>query len=157
MAPIIRFFTKYKYTHTAIALECWGSMFVCEAYTSGIIIRPLEEFSDKMKVSVTRPNFEFDKRELSKKAMSKVSTTKYDLISLILFQILYQITGKWYGHTKARKAEKKFYCSEYVAWLYKNVFSEWYMTTPEDIHKSENFQTVFEGWDHELITQKDSE
>ena len=105
MAPIIRFFTKYKYTHTAVILECWGSMFVCEAYTSGVIIRPLEEFPDKMKVSVTRPDFEFDKRELSKKAMSKVSTTKYDIISLVFFQTLYQITGKWYGNTKERKTE----------------------------------------------------
>ena len=88
MAPMIRFFTKYKYTHTAIVLECWGSIFVCEAYTSGIIIRPIESFPDKMKVSVIRPKFEFDQRELSKKALSKVSTTKYDLLSLIFFQIL---------------------------------------------------------------------
>jgi|TARA_R110000851_G_scaffold112921_3_gene237314 hypothetical protein len=156
MAPLIRFFTKYKYTHVAIALECWGSMFICEAFTSGIIIRPVKEFPDKMKVSVIRPNFEIDKIGLSKKALSKVSTTKYDLLSLVFFQIIYQITGKWYGHTKARKAEKKFYCSEYVAWLYMNVFSKWYMTTPEDIHKSEDFTIVFEGWDHELITKEDS-
>jgi hypothetical protein len=151
LAPIIRFFTKYKYTHTAFVIECWGSLFVCEAFTSGIIIRPLNEFSDGMIVSVLRPSFKFDKKEISKKALSKVSTTKYDLISLLFFQILYQTTGKWYGQKKERKAEKKFYCSEYVAWLYGDVFEKWYMTTPEDIHINKNFKEVFVGVDHDLV------
>jgi len=151
LAPIIRFFTKYKYTHTAFVIECWGSLFVCEAFTSGIIIRPLSEFADGMTVSVLRPSFKFDKKEVSKKALSKVSTTKYDLISLLFFQILYQITGKWYGQKKERKAEKKFYCSEYVAWLYRGVFKKWYMTTPEDIHVNQNIEEVFVGIDYELV------
>ena len=152
LAPLIRFFTKYKYTHTAFVIECWGSIFICEAYTSGIIIRPIQAFPDGMTVTVLRPKFEIDKKEVSKKALSKVSTTKYDLLSLVLFQVIYQITGKWYGQKKARKAEKKFYCSEYVAWLYSNVFENWYMITPEAIHKSEKFDHVFIGQDHDLIT-----
>ena len=151
MAPFIRFFTGYKYTHSAIAVEVWGNMFICEAFTSGIIIKPLEEFPDKMQVTVSRSKKEIDKRGLSLKALSKVSRTKYDILDVFVFQIIYQITGKWYGKKKARKAAKKFYCSEFVAWVYDKEFPNWYMTSPEDIHKNtQDFDHVYNGLDKTL-------
>lgn len=151
MAPFIRFFTKYKWTHTAIAIEIWGKMFIVEAFLNGIIIKPLEDFPDHMKVCVSRPKKEIDKKALSIKAMSKVSRTKYGFANALLFQTIYQVTGKWYGRTKDRHRENRFYCSEFVAWLYQEEFPRWYKTSPAVIHKNtEDFEHVFIGYDEDL-------
>jgi len=134
-----------------VAIEVWVTMFVCEAFTSGIIIKPLDEFPDGMQVTVSRSKGDIDKRELSLKALSKVSRTKYDLLDVFVFQIIYQVTGKWYGKKKERKAAKKFYCSEFIAWIYSKEFPKWYMTSPEDIHKNiQDFDHVYNGADKTL-------
>jgi hypothetical protein len=71
---------------------------------------------------------------------------------VLVFQIIYQITGKWYGKTEERKAAKKFYCSEFVAWLYSEYFPSWYKTSPEDVHRNtSDFQHIFIGQDKDLI------
>lgn len=151
MAPFIRFFTNYKWTHTAVAIEVWGKMFICEAYTSGIIIKPLQEFPDGMRVTVSRPKRDINKKELSLKMLSKVSRTKYDILDVFVFQTIYQLTGKWYGKTKDRKAAKKFYCSEFVAWVYDKEFPNWYKTSPEEIHRNtQDFEHVYVGDDSNL-------
>lgn len=152
LAPAIRAFTGFKYTHTALVVECWGSTFVAEAYTSGVILRPVEEFPDGMVVSVQRPK-QINEREVAVRALSRVSRTKYDISSLLM-QAAFQITGKWHGSTNERKAAKKFYCSEFVAWVHGGIFKKWYMTTPGDIMgNTTDFHVIYTGPDFGILKQ----
>lgn len=151
MAPPIRYFTKEKYTHSAIVVEIWGRFFVAEALASGIIMRPLKEFPDGMDVLISRPEFDRDISTISMKALSKVGHTGFDYSSLIFHQLFYKLTGKWIGWTKSStRASDKFYCSEYVAWIYNFYFPEWHLTTPDMIFNHPGFKTVWTGTDKQL-------
>ena len=149
LSSLIRVITKDKYSHSAIAVEIWGRIFICEALAKGIVMKPIEEWPQGDMIAVSRPNFSFDKKAFNIKALSKVGNTGYDYSSLIFYQLIYQITGKWMGWTSATvRATNKFYCSEFVGWLYDSIFPDWYKTKPENIYDDKrSFIIIYEGKD----------
>lgn len=58
--------------------------------------------------------------------------TKYDYWSLFLWQPIYIITGLYLGNTKARKAAKRLYCFEYLAYVLG--LPNFYKITPQEIN-----------------------
>ena len=149
LSTIIRKISGSTWSHSAVVVDIWGRTFICEALATGIVIRPLEEWGEGAIVSVSRPKNPADQRKFSSLALSQVGYKGYDYSSLIWFQLLYQITGRWYGHTTAsKKTAQKFYCSEFAAWLYQEIFPEWYKTTPQDCFNNiTNFEHVYTGID----------
>lgn len=153
LSVMIRKISRSTWSHSAVVVDIWGRAFICEALATGIVIRPIEEWGDGAVVCVSRPKVPIDKEEFSCKAMSKVGHTGYDYSSLLWYQLLYQITGRWYGHTTAsKKTAKKLYCSEYASWLFEPYFKDWFKTTPEMIQRNDkDFDHVYKGEDTTLF------
>lgn len=153
LSYIIRKISNSTWSHTAVVVDIWGRSFIAEALATGIVIMPLDEWGEGAIVSVSRPKVPVDVKEFSSRAVAKVGHTGYDYGSLIWFQLLFQITGRWYGHTDAsRKTSNKFYCSEYAAWLFSPCFPRWFETTPQMVHENKKeFDHVYEGVDYTLF------
>lgn len=133
LAPrIIRFLTKSKYNHTAMAIEVWGEMCIIDSQKNGVNIKTFEQWEKKYKYTyiVHRNTLlnDLDKRALSKRAMTKSGVTPYDWTGLILKQPWKLLTGKW---KRRPKEDKTMYCSEFVAWVYK--MKRNYQMNPSDV------------------------
>jgi hypothetical protein len=144
LSGLIRVFTKCRYNHVGVVVENWGVPFLNEALASGIINTPLKDRLDGRLIRVIRPINTIDEYLFAIKANDKLGKTPYDFSGLLWFQLIYQLTGHWLGHT-GDHADKRMYCGEYVAYMYSDIFERWWQTAPSDIHKSKEFLTLFEG------------
>ena len=129
----IQLFSRSRINHTAMVVEIWGKLFIIDSQKDGTNPRPLQEWINKYNYEyvVHRPKHRaFDLKEISARAMSKVGHTPYDFKSLLWYQPRYMISGKWRGKTGG-DAEKRMYCSEFVAWVYN--FPGWYKLSPQDV------------------------
>lgn len=149
---LIRKISKSTWSHSAVVIDIWGRTFICEALATGIVVCPIEEWGEEAVVNVSRAKVPVDKKEFSSRAMSYVGHTGYDYSSLLWYQLLYQITGRWMGHTPAsKKTTATFYCSEFAAWLFEPCFPKWYETTPQKVFENTcHFDHVYQGLDTTL-------
>jgi uncharacterized protein YycO len=133
ISKLIKFFTKSKFSHTALYLEIWGQPYVIDAQKDGVNVRPIEDWKKKYNYSYTVSRDESlnddQKKELCKRALSKTGHTAYDIESLLLRQPWKLITGKW---KEAGDKQEKMYCSEFVAWVYQ--VPDYYKMSPEDLY-----------------------
>ena len=130
VARAIRLFTRSRVNHTAIVIEVWNELFIIDSQADGTNLRPIKEWNDKYNYSyiIHRPKtFTTQQRE---KAVSVIGTTPYDFKSLLWYQPVYILTGKWKGKRYDAAAEK-LYCSEYVAWLFD--MPGWWKASPEAV------------------------
>lgn len=143
LSKVIRRLTKSKFSHTALFLEIWGQPYIIDAQKDGVNVRPWNEWQAIY-------NYDFvvhralegtvDDVALSKRAMTKVGHTAYDIEGLIFRQPWELLTGNW--NPKKNEGDK-MYCSEYVAWVYGVEKS--YRMSPEDVYQwciSSNFVEV---------------
>ncbi|KAF5066668.1 Permuted papain-like amidase enzyme, YaeF/YiiX, C92 family [anaerobic digester metagenome] len=131
LSRIIRKLTKGRVNHSALAIEVWGELFIIDAQKDGTNLRPISEWNKKYKYSykIFRPT-DFS-TEIRSKAISKIGSTPYDFLSLIVWQPIYILTGKWHGRGK-KNAGKRMYCSEYIAWLFD--FDYWWQLSPQAVY-----------------------
>lgn len=152
----VRLFTKSKWDHTAIAIRVWGRLYVAESLAKGISITPFEKWCKDHIVMVQRCKLKFNEKQLATIAMSKQGYVGYDFGGTFFFQAIYQITGRWMGPKSEKRAQKRLYCSEYVAWIYNMVlglFPEYYKVAPDEIGKmTDKFDNLYEGPAKLLLT-----
>jgi hypothetical protein len=135
IAAAIRWATKSYWNHTAVVVRIWGKVFIMESEIHGVQRPiPLEEWVGNKTVSITR-SYEESEREYALKAISKIGKAKYDFASLFWFHPIEILFGRYYGYTSERKAAKRFYCSEYAAWL-RN-YPDWFKMKPIDLYEYE--------------------
>jgi len=129
IGKVIRKITKAKWSHAGIFVWLWGELFVIEAEKHGI---QLMKWSDKKynngnpknrKLLYLKPKIEMDEKGIAVLMLSYVGTRDYDYVAL-LEQIIYQYSGKWIG--RKEKGDNKFYCSEFVAFIYNKMNSSYY-------------------------------
>lgn len=129
------------YNHAFVIINIWDNLFVVEAEAKGVVIQPFEltyKNKDNVKYKTPiKPYSEAEVEKISKLAATLVfETRRYDFISLLVWQPLLVLTGKWYG-SKNNKATKRFYCSELAATLANlvraNTFSKPYAVNPADL------------------------
>jgi len=131
LSRLIKKFTRSKFSHTALFIEIWGQPYVIDAQADGVNVRPFYEWKKRYDYDIIahRSSGELDRVELSKKALTKVGHTAYDVESLVLRQPHKLLTGSW---KEKGNATEKMYCSEYVAWVYG--IDESYRMSPEDLY-----------------------
>lgn len=131
LSKLIMKFTKSRFSHTAIVIECWGQLYIVDAQKNGVNPRPIKEWLKEFGYyfEVSRPSV-IENKEVSIKAFSKVGSTKYDFISLFWYQPKYILTGKWKGKP-SETADSRMYCSEYVAWIYE--IPNWWKLSPQEV------------------------
>jgi len=137
LAKKIQFFQKNKWNHAGIVIECWGEWFICEADKKGICLTALDDYlnSDKS-LMICRPQFDYDEKKISTFMLPYCGHVGYDYSSLLFFQLLAQVFGKWVGK-KGDEAARRFYCSEWCAFVHnqfnQSIFPFWYSVAPKDI------------------------
>lgn len=117
LSKLIMKFTKSNYSHAALAIEVWGEICIIDSQKDGTNLRLLKEWGKnyKYKYDIVRP-FSFT-TEMKSRAIEKMGFTPYDFYSLVILQPLYLITKRWFGK-RGEKAEKRMYCSEFVAYVF---------------------------------------
>ena len=134
VAKCIGFFTGSYITHTALMYDddhVIESNFSSKNHINGVNVLPFDEWQKiyGYKFKVSRPD-RFT-ASMFEKAKSKINV-KYDFQSTFVMQPLHIITNLWLGATNQR-AQKRFYCSEFVAWVYG--LPNWEQITPADVYK----------------------
>ena len=141
----LRFFTKTKFSHAGIIILNWDVPFINEAIPRGIIASPFLDKYTGHYIRICRPNFSLIEMQVARRANSKIGITGYDFSSLLWYQLIYQLTGHWFGYTTEEKASERMYCTEYIGWIYNEIFPKWHETSPVEVEVSDKFITVFEG------------
>lgn len=97
LSKLIKKFTGSKFSHTALFIEIWGQPYVIDAQADGVNVRPFYEWNKKYDYDIVAHRFsgELDRVALSKRAMTKVGHTSYDIESLLLRQPHKLVTGEW--------------------------------------------------------------
>ena len=141
VGAIIRLILGFNYNHVAIYISIYGADFVAEASTKGVNIMPLKEWVKDKEIEIHRnPNLT---GFTGRRVMQYQGYTGYDYLSLVWYQLRYQITGKWKGE-KGENAKGKLYCSEYYALVDKESFPNWWSVTPKDIYEK-GFNLIYKG------------
>lgn len=148
LGAAIRFFTKYPYNHVGVVVSNWGKLFINEAIEKGVISIPVENRFKGEDVLILRDPIGIDEEVFARRANSFLGNTGYDFTSLLMFQLIFQVTKTWIGRTQ-EKAKKRMYCSEYVAYLYG--INNWWRVSPDRINNGGTFNVVFEGNNKELL------
>jgi len=132
LSRVIKYFTKSRFSHTALFIEIWGQPYIIDAQKDGVNVRPFDAWREKYDYSIIvhRSASEFDSIAFSKRAMTKVGNTAYDFEGLILKQPWKLLTGSW---KNKGNEDQRMYCSEYVAWVY--VVEKSYHMSPEDVYQ----------------------
>lgn len=146
IGKVIRKVTKEKWSHAGIFVWLWGELFVIEAEKHGI---QLMKWSDEKynngnpknrKLLYLKPKININEKDIAMLMLPYVGTRDYDYIAL-LEQVVYQYTGKWIG--KKEKGNNKFYCSEFVAYIYNQMdntyYSKWWKINPGQIYDKKLF------------------
>ena len=145
LSNLIRFFCKTKYSHTGIIINDWGVPFINEALANGVMASPLTKYiGHHVRISELIQVPEPQEETLARKANSKIGITPYDFSGLLFWQLLYQLTGHWFGSTDKDRADDKFFCYEYVGWVHSEFFPDWYKLEPKQMETC-NRRTIFEG------------
>lgn len=146
LSALVRLFTRCQFNHCALIVTNWNVPFISEAVNRGIITRPAEKHlvRSKTRIMVLRPRDPFTPgtRELQDFIIraNSVVGSKYDFVSLFWFQLIYRITGKWYGPTNDPTG-KRMVCSEFVAWAYK--LDKWWLYSSKEVMYHRHFMWVF--------------
>jgi len=146
LARAIQLFSRSRINHSAFVVQIEEILYVIDADRHGTNPKLLDYWIEKEKYSyiVSRPDPNvYDIAALQKKAFSLAGHTPYDFASLLRYQLIYQLTGKWKGKQNA-EAKEKLYCSEFIAYIFD--MEAWYSCSPQDVFNfmlnSINFKIV---------------
>ena len=140
LSAAIRLFAKTHYNHASLVIFNWGKPFTNEAIGRGVITHRFGTRIKGKEVKILRPKKFINRSQVARTANQVTGLSKYDFVGLI-HQAIYLTTGKWFGK-ETDAAANRMYCFEYVAWVYKRWFPEWYRVTPGEIINGKEFKTV---------------
>jgi len=140
---IIRFVTGGKKSHTALAIKAGdindpnSPIFIIDSQRNGVNLKTIENWEKKYNYTYQIHRKQFSSKDaqldynkhIQKRMLSKMGITGYYFMGLI-WQVWYNLTGRWRGKTE-KKAEKRMYCSEFVAWVLE--IPEWWTYHPQKL------------------------
>ena len=140
LARLIMWATKSSWSHTAVYIELWEQPFILEAQSKGVHAIPYYEWLKKYAYtfSISRNEYLTDHRLWSIQAMSKLGTTGYDFVSLLIRQPRLILTGKW---RKQKFESDRMYCSEYALWSHD--VEKAYRMSPQQVYE---YCNTVDGW-----------
>lgn len=145
LSKAIRAFTKTKYSHGGLVFLINDEWQVLEAQKNGIRVIAWKDYYELNSCSlmILRAKFKIDAKELKRIAIKDLGNVRYDFFG-ILHQALFQTTGLWIGR-KGKRATKRKYCTEYVAYVYNKVhrvFPKWWSASPKRLMNYEHFEHI---------------
>lgn len=142
---LIQTVTNSEYNHCAIVLIENDQVFIVEANEKGVVKTDFDTWYNRIKRKFTVLRLKsFLKYYTYKDIIEKVNQNlgkKYDYESLVFYQLIYHIFSIWLGRTKKR-AEKRLYCYELIAYTYQYLFPLYWKIKPNEISKSKHFNNL---------------
>lgn len=119
LSSLIRFFTgngllvPAKFNHAEVIVNDWNIPMLNEASFT-IISRPAQDNLNKYqtKITILTPVDAINEKDFAIKANSKLGIGYW--YAGLVWQLIYRITGKWYGPNQ----EEKMFCSQYAAYCH---------------------------------------
>jgi len=160
----VRFFTNSNWNHTALLIKDHMDEYYAVEMTTKGIKRSVDllDWSDDKYIAIFKPKFKINMHDTE--ILIRLTTElrlKYDYRGTGWYQLVYAVGKwmnrklgthiKWMGFTDAGRATERFYCSEYVGWVFNKAsgnFRDWYKLSPEDIfeHRDiQKFKMIFAG------------
>jgi hypothetical protein len=132
---LIKYFTKFKYHHSAIA--CFDTtkekMMIYEATMGGFSGRTIDSycnhFENKAEFMVLQKPANVSASNVRLK-INQIYGNGYDFISLFIYQLIFQLTKRWFGK-KGFSSLNRIYCSEANAFIYD--FDEYWKVDPKEL------------------------
>lgn len=147
LGKAIRLVSRGEFNHSAIVIKIGRQVFVADSQNNGTNLKTIEVWKKEYNYSYVIHRYIHANKDwganFRNRALSKTGVTGYDFASLILWQPILLLTGKWFGK-KGEKADKRQYCSEYVAWCHE-VPNPWEMSPKklfEWFEGSENYKNI---------------
>jgi hypothetical protein len=143
-----------SYSHTAFTIWHLNELYVYEADPE-VKKTLFKDWVKEKDITISRMPFNLCVRhggsfnELKTIAKSKLGC-RYDYLSLIVFQMIYILTGYWPG----TRNSNSFYCSEFVAWVFyvsSNVFPDWYKINPARLYNQTKDCILWSGKAKKLV------
>jgi hypothetical protein len=149
LSKAIKFFQKNKYSHAGIFIWIYDELFVCESDKRGIALTKAEDYfnNNKYDLKILKPKFDIDEKKLAKIMLPHCGKTPYDFVSLLIYEPIRFIFGKWIGGN-AKNSANRFMCGEWCAYvintLKPDIYNNWFKIAPVDIEKdTENFEVIY--------------
>lgn len=145
----IRFFTKCKYHHAGIVGLKDNELWVFEAVFRGFVpTKPLEEWLEgegvRFDLAIFNPfkleeGGDVNARTITyqqslfaiRERLYSITGSPYDFGSLLMWQIVYQLTGRWCGK-RGQSALNRIYCTEAIAFILG--FEKWWTYDPTKLY-----------------------
>ena len=152
----IQWFENCKWNHSAFFLWINNVLYVIESDGHGIALTKFQDYINGYKgLLVLKPKLPIDdkiKSEIIDYVLEYTGHTPYDFLNLLFFQPIRYITKFlfskeiWIGRSK-RKANKRFICGEWVAYIYNHFFGwfiNWNQVAPVDIYINKEYFDHYE-------------
>jgi hypothetical protein len=147
ISKLIMLITRSWASHTAILVELNGEAFIYEADDNSVqkLYYPnwAKDFKIELQIIDLTEKQKYDLLKLMESQLGK----GYDFKATLIDQLIYQLRGKWLGHTGSF-ATDKFYCSEFTSYCLNEIlgiYPNWNTISPGYLHKEERFKTVYKG------------
>ena len=142
LARMIQWVTGSEWSHAGIFVWVEGELFVSEAERRGLQLTLWDggkyrggEATDRDYVVMRPMDYILDPKKVAKFIMPHMGARGYDYASLAFHQVIFNVTGKWLGKKEVRAA-RRFYCSEWVAYVYHHFtgfWPDWWQVSPEKL------------------------
>lgn len=138
--------TKGKYSHTALVIQVGNLKCIAEGQARGINLKDYKTWLYKWGYTyeIFRHNKNFDKNEISGRAIAKCGETRYDwrtFFGRIPRRLI--LKNSIDKRTESEKA-RKMICSEFTAWVWKIRLRGTYEMTPQEQY---NYLKISKDWD----------
>jgi len=148
LSKAIKFFQKNKYSHAGMFIKIYDELFICESDKRGIALTKAEDYfcNKKYDLKILKPKFDIDEKKLANIMLPHCGKTPYDFISLLIYEPIRFIFGKWIGGN-AKNSSNRFMCGEWCAYVINNlkpeIYNNWFEIAPVDIENdTENFEVL---------------
>lgn len=144
-----------RFHHAGLIVRAYGSWYVVEAIETGVGYTPIEEYMSRDDVELIVLRLKDGLLDVDAGIINSFilpfTRTGYDYGNLLILQPIRFIIKKVFGiDTKIGrrkvKAEKRFICSEWAAFVYNHfnneIFEDWNELVPVDLYDNKNFKHI---------------
>jgi len=145
LAKLIQIFDRAYYHHCALYIN--GK--INEADAGGVVVRDMSHYKGD-EICVLRLIHPITEQEgtIYLSTASEQVGKKYDFWSTLFFQLIYRVTGMWFGFRKTH-AQSRLFCSEHCILPIHHLrgyFPKPWLISPGDLRKASGYYYVaFEG------------
>lgn len=148
IARMIQKIAGLNYNHVGVIANWGDKPMVIEAVGKGIETTPLAvRLAESNKVKLVRSDNHVNLKRFIRESTDFLGHTNYDYWGLLFHQAVWNLScfTIWIGAKSAAKAVESFYCYEFVNYLFRHEFKQWWKCKPKQLQNATWHSDIFEG------------